>query len=378
MGIKDGVFSWFIQNVIAPSIEIIDKPGFVITSFSEKGKETYLRDIFFEDALFEIIENRIIEKYGNKGKQALYSAGKKFGYIYSSLSNFTRLNETNKSEVESFLYFLSRYITTIYASNASYSADIDKKIAEVKAKNYIVCNKNGKGYIMTSGGVSGIWAYVINDITVEGVQTKCQGRGDDECNLLIRPIRENENVLLDTFVEKNLAEFKFSNEYKKMNLIRKTQFAKNSLKSLLDSHFFSNKDGIMMYKNMRYFHCESNIIYLLEQEISKLPGGENELFAACNEFGKKLQQQYGHTDYQRFISDYFPALGWGDVIATKKEKIEVTSTYYPWTFLSSAAKHTIFRGVLSGFISASTSAIVEFRDFKQTLSDPYTVTIYAT
>ena len=187
MPIKDAVFTWFIQNILSPNIENINNPGFVVTSFSEKGKETYLRDIFVEDKLFEAIENKVAEKYGEKGKQTLYSAGKKFGYIYSSLSNFAQLKGDNVKEVNDFIYFLVRYVTTIYAKEATYQVDLLKKSFTIYLDNYVVCHNNGKGYLMTSGGIAGIWAYVINDKKVEGIQIKCQGTGDQKCIVDVKP-----------------------------------------------------------------------------------------------------------------------------------------------------------------------------------------------
>ena len=88
MPVKDKVVTWWIQNVIIPRQEIIDKPGFIVTTFTEKKFITYLRDFFLPEKLIEIIESKIVQTYGDLGRQVLYSIGKKFGYIYCSLSNF--------------------------------------------------------------------------------------------------------------------------------------------------------------------------------------------------------------------------------------------------------------------------------------------------
>ena len=161
-----------------------------------------------------------------------------------------------------------------------------------------------------------------------------------------------------------------------MNLIKKAQFAKNSLRNLIDSHFFSNTGGMLTYKGIRYFHCESNIMYIIEQELEKLPNGEGTLFEACFEFGQQLQQQYGGKDFRRFIGDYFPALGWGDIFVSTKNRIEVVSIYYPWTPFSSDSKYTIFRGVLSGFISSCLGKRIELKKYETSLTDMLTVKLY--
>ena len=73
MPVKDKVVTWWIQNVILPKREIIDKPGFIITTFTEQKQTTYLRDIFLSEQLFELIEKRIVEQYesGNIIKEGI-------------------------------------------------------------------------------------------------------------------------------------------------------------------------------------------------------------------------------------------------------------------------------------------------------------------
>ena len=377
MDLKDSVFSWFIQYFLNPQIEKIDSPGFVITSFSEGGKEVYLRDMFLEEQLFAMIETRIINEYGDKGKQALYSAGKKFGYLYASLSRFMRL-ENNEKKFLDFGYFLVRYIATIYAKTAGYEVDLKRKRLELDFENYVVCNKNGQGYIMTAGGISGIWSYMIKDTAVEGVQVKCQGRGDEKCILIAEPAAALIEEGLKPFIETDLAEGSFNEDYKRRNLARKTENARNSIKDLLNAKLFSYSKGVLRYHDIRYFHCESNVLYILENEIKKLPNGEEKLFEACSEYGKFLQQQYNQKDYKKFINDYFPALGWGDVIVREEAgKISVTSLYYPWTTYSEKSDYTVFRGIMSGFISSCKEKEIQFAKADSKITDYLTVSAYA-
>lgn len=371
--IKDQVFSWFIQKVLAPSVEIVDKPGFVITSLSEKNKETYLRDLFLEEDLFVSIESKIVSNYGEKGRQVLYSAGKKFGYIYSSLSNFTRIAENRHDQKDflDFAYFLVRYITAIYAFDAKHEIDLLRKRFEIELDHYVVCEKNGIGLIMTSGGIAGIWAHMIRDKTVEGIEKKCQGLGAEKCLVVCQPYLEHKKEGLEPLIETDVSDDQFSMQYKSLNLVRPAQFAKNSLKSLLDSHLFRYDHGFLHYKDIRYFHGESHVIYLIEIAVGSLPDGEKVLFDACFEFGQKLQEIYGGKDYKKFIMDYFPALGWGDIFVRADEsgKIMVTCQYYPWTKYSSMSKFIVLRGVLSGFISNCLGRKVEFLSFNKIVSD---------
>ena len=105
MPVKDKIVSWWIQNVILPKREIIDKPGFVVTTFTEGTKIIYLRDFFLPEQLFELIENNIVRSYGNQGKQALYSAGKKFGHLFASLSDFPSIQNSDKKTLFNFVSY---------------------------------------------------------------------------------------------------------------------------------------------------------------------------------------------------------------------------------------------------------------------------------
>jgi len=46
MPVKDKIVTWWIQNVIIPRREIIDQPGFVVTTFTEAKKQRIF-EIFF-------------------------------------------------------------------------------------------------------------------------------------------------------------------------------------------------------------------------------------------------------------------------------------------------------------------------------------------
>jgi len=370
MPVKDRIVTWWIQNIVVPQREIIDNPGFVITTFSDKSKTTYLREIFFAEQLFELIENNIVQKYKDQGKQALYSAGKKFGYLYASMSNFPTINESSNKDFLEFIYLLVRYVEGIYAESAEHEVDLDRKMFTISFKDYIVCRHNGLGHIMGDGGITGIWAYLMQDKNIEGMQLECQGRDDNRCYIICSKDKIN-----NSFYENDLSDQKFTEMYRALNEIRQTTFAKNSLKDLIDIGFFKYKGGILSYKDSRFFGCESHIWYLLEQELIKLKDGEKVLFDACFEYGKLLQETYEHADYKKFIPDFFSALGFGDIVVMNSDKISIATTYYPWTVFSDKSKYVIFRGIMSGFISNSLGKKIEFNNFDITVRDNLTLII---
>lgn len=375
MPVKDRVVTWWIKNIITPQREIIDKPGFIVTTFTEHKRTTYLREFFLSEQLFEFIENKIVEIYGDKGRQALYSAGKKFGYLYASMSNFPTINDISANELSDFAYLVLRYIEGTYAKQAKHQLDFEKKLLTISFDNYIVCRHNGLGYIMLNGAVSGLWAYEVQDKTLEATQLECQGRGDKNCFFICAPVERLKEKTNKIFLETDLSEKQPDDRYRLLNQIRDSTYSSNSLKSLIDHKFFKYKEGILSYKTIRFFHCESHILYLLEQEILKLPDGEKILFDICFNYGKFLQEIYGGENYKKFIKDFYPALGFGDIIIRDSKEINITSMYYPWTIYSEKSNYIIFRSIMSGIISNSLDKSIELNNYKTHVRDYLTLTI---
>jgi hypothetical protein len=171
MVIKDRIVGWYLRNVLLSKSEIIQTPGFICEHMG-KQKQIFLRELAIpEDLLVEI------EKHFDK--KILYEIGKKFGYRYALISDFSKIDSVNKKEFLRNAYFLVRYIETVsYGTNLLHKVEYDKRIFRMKMKNYVICRKSGKGHLFSTGGTGGIWSYVTGDPSVESVQIKCQGRGD--------------------------------------------------------------------------------------------------------------------------------------------------------------------------------------------------------
>jgi hypothetical protein len=375
MQVKDRVVTWYIQNVVMPGRIILDKPGFIVTTFTEKNVTTYLRELFFSEQLLESIEKSIAQQYGEPGKKALYSAGKKFGYLYASMSNFPTIKTSTQKELEEFAYLFVRFCEGTFAQKADHTLDFEKKIITISFDDYIICRHNGLGQIMTEGGTAGIWAYIIQDKTIEGIQFECQGRGDKQCLLVCAPEKYLLEKTVTIFHETELPECTSDDFYKAINEIKELNNSNNSLRALLDIGFFQYSKGIISYKADRFFDTEISLIYLLEEEISKLHNGEQILFDICVEYGKHLREIYGGTDYQKFLSDFFPSLGFGEIVVTDFNNPSITAIYYPWTIFSEKSKYIIFRGIMSGFISSSLGKNIRFTHFTTDIKTYLTVTI---
>jgi len=355
MAIKDTLYREFLIRVLIPRMEIIDNPGFVVCQFTEKGKQTFLRELVLPENLFVELEKRVVEKYGDKGRNALYSAGKKFGWVYSLLSNFPKISEISEKEMKNFVYQFIRYVEAGSFGKMSHHINLKTKELDIYAENYMVCSYNGLGYLFADGSVSGSWAYLMEDKNVEGVQVECKGRGDKKCHVICAP----QNILSEKgikFLEDDLADIDVSTSillrYIGINKIRKPQFSRISLKDLINEKIFKYSRGVISYKNERYFIWESHLIYFLEMELNKLNKGENVLFACAFDYAKKLAESRDDKNYEKFIADYMSALGYGDIFIKKDgASFTVFSNYFPWTIFSDKISYAFYRGLLSGLFS---------------------------
>lgn len=347
MPVKDKIVRWFIQNVLVPKTEIIDHPGFIATQFGS----TFLREIAVPESLFTDLEERISEKYGEKGNQALYSAGKKFIYRYAAASNFPTIASGGKN-VEKFLYNFVRYAEATTYGKIDYKADIESRTARITLENYMVCPHNGMGYVLSWGSIAGLWSYLMNDAQLEGIQIKCQGQKYDKCEVLCGPIKTIKDLGLIFYTEKKPGTFSISDSYKQINKAERTEYAKKSFKDMLDSGMITYNKGVVERNGERYFIIEAGLIYIIEEELSKLKGASKILYGTAFDAGKRIASKEG-SDYQRFFMDFLPAMGWGDIsTADVKGKMFVKADYYPWSELSDESEFLIFSGIVSGMLSS--------------------------
>ncbi len=350
MRIRDKIIDWYIRNIYFPKFEIIDKPAFICERVGQQ-KDNYLREITLNENFIVNLENSL-----KKENSTLYYIGKKFGYNYSNLSKFTNIKSATKKDILRDAYFLVRYIEAISSyGKLTHKIDYDKKIFTLNMKDYIVCSKNGLGYIFSFGSIGGIWSYVMQDLTIEAVQPKCQGRGDKECLVIAAPYETLIKMGYKPIRCEEIEKVEMSQEYKKFNEIRPTKWATKSLKNLIDSGIFEYKHGQVTYKGERFFLCEASFMYILEKELKKIKNGLKILWDCSFEFGKNLAKISGKQDPCKFITDFFSALGFGDILVLKKKgKYEITVKYFPWFNYEKEIDFTMFRGMLSGVISGFT------------------------
>ena len=364
--INDRLFRWFIRNLVIPGCEKIDEPGFIIEKMNN-GKEN--REIFLPEELFVDLEIEIVKKYGLAGKSLLYSAGKKFGYNYFSLSVPT-LKQTNNSML--FNDFLIKSIESIYASEIDYLPELEKKKITFRMTDFVICRKSGLGCMFSTGAIAGGWAYILEDKTIEAVQTKCQGRGDEFCETVIAPSKEFEKMDTKTEICTNLTPFLQDNKYIVANKLRKAVHANMSLKKLIKNETIEYAHGQVTYKNKRFFLVEASFIYILEYEFKNFKNSSDMLWRLCFEYGKKFANLSDTKNLREYITTILPAFGFGDILLlVSNGKYTIQINYFPYNKLTEKIDFVIIRGILSGIVSTFEGKKIEFKKIKKYMVHKY-------
>lgn len=330
----------------------------------------YLREIAFSASI-----GTKIEKSLKINENILYKIGKIFGWLYAKNSSLVSIDKTSKDNFIKMAHLLVRYMEAIsFAKNIKEKIDYKNKIFDVKMNDTMICSKSGKGYLFEIGGIAGIWAYVCNDPTIEGVHPKCQGRGDKECEIIAGPYKKLVELGHKPIKITELEIIELKEEYEKFNQVQPVKWAKQSLRNLMDSNLLKYEHGKITYHDERFFLCEASFMYLLERELKKLKGGLDVLWDVSVDFGKKLAEISGKDDPAAIIMDLFPALGFGDIyVETGKGKsgYRIIVNYFPWTRWADEVDFTMFRGMLSGVISGSLGKKIELKKVEKDLSNGY-------
>jgi hypothetical protein len=152
------------------------------------------------------------------------------------------------------------------------------------------------------------------------------------------------------FKETDYEKLEMESNYEDMNEVRPCQYSHESFKSMLDSGFFKYSKGAIEHNKRRYFLCESSLMYILENELNKIPGSEKILFDIAFEYGQKVTSNENLNE--RFISNFMASIGFGDIYITQKNnKYMAVSNFFPWTKFYTEISFAIYRGILSGMLS---------------------------
>ena len=123
------------------------------------------------------------------------------------------------------------------------------------------------------------------------------------------------------------------------------------------------------------FLDDAHVLFILEDEIVNLPGGDRVLFDASFEDGKEIAKAYGRNDWNKFVTDYLSALGFGDIAVLDKNNPKIGIMYYPWTKLIPNSGYVIIRGLISGMITQCTGKETMLELLNVNVKDYLTITI---
>lgn len=361
--LKEAMVAWYIRNVVGPNVVHYESPGFIVTDMTTPYGRTYQRDILLSEDMLATIEKTIVKKFGNIGRQALYSAGKQFGWNFSKLFNVPTIKKFSKTEIQKFAGFFAMFVGATWAKDVAFDMNLSDKKFDINFDKYVVCNQNGLGHMMAEGALAGGWAWIMQDYTIEGVQTRCQGRGDKRCVIICAPRNYLEKNKIKFYKCDDLTELEYSQRYLSYNKIRPTNYAKTSVKELITQGFFKYKESVISYNNQRYFPVGAEFIFFLERELAKLNGGLNILFDISSEAGAAAIKADKHKS-EAFLTDFISALGWGDV---KKIGAGVGTNIAPWTELVDDIDFTIFRGLASGILTECSGKNTNLKKIKKTI-----------
>jgi len=351
--IKDKVVSFYVKNFLIPRAQCFDKPGFVYFNMSGKTP-VFSRQVIMPETFLMLLEKNMAERYGDDGRRALYSAGKKFGYRFAIMGGFSTKKELPKNTFLDNFEAVNKFIEGTYASEITQKPDLDNNVVEYQLKNFVVCSSLGHGYFLPLGAAAGLISRMFEASNVEGIHLMCQGKGDAFCKIVYAPKEylEKKYKNYKFFLETDLSGLELEPEYISLNRIQEIKNSTQSFKSFLDGHFFNYKEGIITRNDQRYFILEVSAIYLLERELEKNKETEKLLFDCAFETGQLMLKNIGLEFNLESITGLLTAFGLGDVLILKKEKKYVINIdFFPYSKFFKDVNFTFFNGILSGMIS---------------------------
>ena len=140
--------AWFLNNIILPNNEIIDKPGYVVSKYAGKGTRCYVREVFVPELVLSEIEDNAIRSFGKRGKRALYAAGKQWGVRYGLTTNLPKKSAMGKEDFQGFVDSFVKFLGSEYADSIKFKLDYDRDRIETEYSGLMICRLNGLGYFL--------------------------------------------------------------------------------------------------------------------------------------------------------------------------------------------------------------------------------------
>jgi predicted hydrocarbon binding protein len=101
--LADSITKWGFTAILMKNLYNLKTPGFITENISA-NKIGSSRHVFLSENSISNIEIKLIEKFGNKAEQILYSIGKEFGFSYVNfMKGFNLKSPTRKIKI-SFIF----------------------------------------------------------------------------------------------------------------------------------------------------------------------------------------------------------------------------------------------------------------------------------
>jgi hypothetical protein len=350
MDLQDKVVRFYVQRFIMPRALIFDRPGFV--DFKISGKTTiFARQLLVPEHFFVELEKNIVNSFGVKGKQVLYSLGKRFGYRFSQLGKFENIIDHPGKAVKKWITIASKFIEGTYASEISQTVNLETKTVDYFLMNFAVCRKLGYDYFLATGGAAGVIAWILQDPKIEGYLYDSKFEGEEHTCRVKCAVPEvlQKNFSSGIFKETKVADLEPDfNSYQDFNAETDISY-KTSFKQYIDSGLFKYNRGIITHGPNRFFLMEVSAIYMLELALANKKMKET-VFNIAFSTGKNLFSEFSVKDLQS-ITEILSALGWGEVIALPGSKPQVIVNHFPWTKYYKDIEFKVITGMLSGIFS---------------------------
>lgn len=344
---EDSNADFFFERILT-KISKIDVPGYISSDFiTFEGRKAFERIVFMPEDFFIRLENLIIAKYGEGGKRELYCIGKRFGYRFASIFQFSR------REIANSVSMIFRFLETLYAEKINITdLDVQGKTLTLYTKNLAVTSKNGMGYVLTVGGCAGIWGYLTEDYSLDCSVRKISA---EEYELKSAPKNElvSDNLKGCEYRDYSLDidEEDYMSYNSKHGEGHGDEF---SMTKLMELGFVSYNKGKMnlLGPENRLVSVEIFLLFEMEKRLDK-DVIFNASYDCFYQLGRATKKQ---IDSYLFISQILTALGFG-IVSTIKDGSKTLFNFsgYPW--LSKNCENTNFsivKGVIKGFIDGNT------------------------
>jgi hypothetical protein len=357
--LKNRASSWFLKNLIKPRMEKMDTPGYIIAKIGGKSK---LREVMLPEKMIVDIENRLEDQLGQEGMSLLHSTGKLWGWRYADISHFPRASASSGPKLRTFMNLFVRYIESVYADNIEHEIEKQNKSFNLEVENYVVHRKNDKGYLLLTGVWSGLVAWLYSDPSL-GCRTYNQNNTSNrEIGLRFGPNEQLKDSDHNTRISEDVPGL--HKRYRSINKVTDLNHADNSANDLIKQGILEcGKDGNIRYGDNRFVIVEATLPYLLDSRIGDREDAKGIVFESAFETGMEIAD----GENLSFISDYLPAIGYGGVEILKNGK-EIRVYSYPWTRFADESSFVLFRGFVSGMVSATKGEKCVYSDYRTDIS----------